>query len=132
MAMRMKMPEARAPFDAQAFLQAVVSQREDLLHSFFVPAATIRWPNTREVFTLAQYLRANCEYPGTWQGELLDLHRQGDLVITVARVWQEDASLSAHVCSFMRLQHECIFSMDEYWCDDGEPPAWRQQMMLGE
>ena len=33
--------------------------------------------------------------------------------------------------SFYRFEGGKIARMDEYWGDDGQPPAWRQALRLG-
>ena len=56
--------------DIQAFFRAVVEQNADALRSFFCAGAEIRWHNTNELFTVEEYIQANCQYPGQWEGEL--------------------------------------------------------------
>ena len=60
-----RMPDS---IDIYAFFDAVVKQDAVRLRSFFEPDATIVWVNTNEVFTVDEYIRANCEYPGDWRG----------------------------------------------------------------
>ena len=43
----------------------------------------------------------------------------------------KDRSASVHVTSFIKLKDDKIAAMDEYWADDGEAPAWRQEMKIG-
>ncbi|MFR6331654.1 MAG: hypothetical protein ACLUOI_24545 [Eisenbergiella sp.] len=60
-------------FDKEEFLEkywrAVLEQQADELPYFFKEDACIRWHNTREQFTVNEFIRANCEYPGEWAGE---------------------------------------------------------------
>lgn len=51
-----------------ALWQAIAEQDEARLSRFFTADAEILWPNTGERFDLAGYLRANCDYPGQWNG----------------------------------------------------------------
>ena len=51
--------------------------------------------------------------------------------VTAVRVWPADRSASYHVVSFFILDHGLITALDEYWADDGEPPAWRREMRIG-
>lgn len=53
------------------------------------------------------------------------------MIITATRAYLKDRSASFHVVSFIKLKDDKIVSMDEYWADDGEAPAWRQDMKIG-
>ncbi len=117
--------------DIQAYWDAVLSQQPQAMRAFFHPEARIDWPNTNERFTLEEFIRANCEYPGAWDGEVLRTVRHGDLVITVVRVFSRDRKLSFHVTSFLELREGKIASLEEYWGDDGPLPGWRQEMRIG-
>ena len=117
--------------DLKAFWQDVISQGRENLPSWFCEDAVIRWHCTGEQFTIAEYVRANCEYPGSWTGEIERVEECGDTVILAGRVSPTDKSASFHVVSFLRLRDGKIAEMDEYWADDGEPPAWRRKMKIG-
>ncbi len=94
------------------------------MRQFFRPDAVIRWHNTNELFTLSEFLRANCEYPGRWNGKVERIEGTGDLIVTAVRVHSPDGA-SFHAVSFIRIQGEKIASIDEYWGDDGPAPDWR-------
>ena len=117
--------------DVYSFWQAVLAQDEGAMRGYFHPDAQVDWVCTNERFTLEEYLRANCQYPGDWDGEVERVVEQGELVITVTRVWPRDRSASFHVTSFLRLRGDRIARMEEYWADDGPPPRWRQEMGIG-
>ena len=117
--------------DLKAFWQDVISQDRQNLPSWFCEDAVIRWHCTGEQFTVAEYVRANCEYPGSWTGEIERVEECGDTVILAGRVSPADKSTSFHVVSFLRLRDGKIAEMDEYWADDREPPAWRRKMKIG-
>ena len=51
--------------------------------AFFAPGAQVLWPNTNERFTAEEFIRANCEYPGAWEGEVERVEAMGPLLITV-------------------------------------------------
>lgn len=87
--------------DLSAYWAAALTQRAGEMAAFFAPGAQVLWPNTNERFTAEEFIRANCEYPGAWEGE-------------VERV--EDGRIAA---------------LEEYWGDDGPPPAWRQALGIG-
>lgn len=116
--------------DFQAFFRAVVTQDADALRAFFAPDAQICWHCSNERFTLEEYIRANCEYPGKWNGELERVEQTGGTTVLVGRIFDTDGA-SLHVVSFLREQGGKIVSLDEYYGDDGPAPAWRQEMKLG-
>ena len=60
------------------FWKAVLKQDEQEIRNYFHQDARICWHCTNELFTLDEYIIANCEYPGDWDGvvervELLDI-----------------------------------------------------------
>ena len=117
--------------NVEAFWQAVLKQDAPLLESFFAPDAYVNWHCTNEHFTAAEFIRANCEYPGRWDGELERVEHLGELLITVVHVYSLEQPLSFHVTSFIQLKKDHICSIDEYWGDDAPPPQWRQEKHIG-
>lgn len=113
----------------RALWAAVAKQEEKALADFFHPDAVIFWHNTNEQFTLAEYLRANCEYPGDWNGQVERIDAAGEYAVSVARVWSGEASF--HAVSFYVFRQGKICRMDEYWGDDGPPPQWRRELGVG-
>ena len=113
------------------FWRDVLSQNEKALPSYFCEDAVIRWHCSNEQFTVAEYVRANCEYPGDGAGEIERADALGDGTVTVVRVFPKDHSASFHVVSFLRLKDGKICEMDEYWADDGDAPKWRRDMRIG-
>ena len=55
--------------DIRAFWSAVLSQDRKALPEYFCRGAVIRWHCSNERFTVEEYVRANCDYPGQWAGE---------------------------------------------------------------
>ena len=88
------------------------------------------WHCSNEHFTVEEFIRANCEYPGDWDGEVEKTVMTDDMIITATRVYPKDRSASFHVTSFIKLKDDKIVAMDEYWADDGEAPKWRQDMKI--
>ena len=117
--------------DLNCFWQDVLSQNHERLPSYFCDSAVILWHCTNEQFTVAEYVRANCEYPGNWDGETEHTEEFGNTIILVGRVFPKDKTSSFHVVSFIRLQEDKIIEMDEYWADDVAAPAWRREMKIG-
>ena len=101
------------------------------MRPFFREDAVIRWPNTNEQFQVEEFIRANCEYPGRWDGAIERIEYIDDLIITVVNVFSANKELSFHVVSFIKVGNGKILSIDEYWGDDGSAPEWRQNMRIG-
>lgn len=104
--------------DLERYWQAVLRQDRETLRGFFHPDAWVNWHNTGERFTVEEFIRANCEYPGEWEGELERVEKTGSLIITAARVFSREQGLSFHVTSFLREREGKIAALDEYWGDD--------------
>lgn len=107
----------------------VTMQKEEELKKYFFQDACIRWHNTNEQFTVTEFMRANCDYPGSWKGEVERIEHAGNTIITATHVWNED--MSFHVTSFFKIKDDKIKALDEYWGDDGEVPQWRQHEHIG-
>ncbi len=113
------------------FWDAVLRQDREAIRSYFDADAYVNWHNTNEQFTVDEFIRANCEYPGEWTGEVEKEIHIDDTIITATHVETQDGSLSFHVTSFIQVKDGKIVAMDEYWGDDGEAPQWRQDMKIG-
>lgn len=120
-----------AAFDVDRFWEAVLKQDAEALRAYFYKDAFINWHCTNEHFTAEEYIRANCEYPGEWAGEIERLYSFDDMIVTVVHVYPVDGSASFHVTSFIGVQAGKICSMDEYWADDSPAPQWRLEKHLG-
>lgn len=117
--------------DIQKYWQAALAQDPEAMRPFFHKAALINWHNTNEQFTVDEFIRANCEYPGSWDGQIQRLEELPGLIITVVHVYSRDKTVSCHVTSFIRIEEDQIVSMDEYWGDDGDAPQWRLDKHIG-
>ena len=135
MAVSDKMPDS---IDIFNFFEAVIKQDAEKLRSFFEPDATVCWANTNEQFTSEEYIKANCEYPGVWDGQIEDIQccsrfHDYNRIIFVAKVWDGDGNAS-RVVSFIDLgdtEDELIQTMTEYWGKIDEPPKWRLELGIG-
>ena len=114
-----------------AFWRDVAAQDRQALEAYFAPGAAVFWHNTNERFSAEEYIRANCEYPGEWRGEVERVELAGEAAISVVRVWLDDDSASFHAVSFFTFTGGVISRLDEYWGDDGEAPEWRRKLGLG-
>ena len=66
------------------FWKAVLAQDREAMRSYFNDDAYVNWHCTNEHFTVEEFIRANCEYPGEWDGEVERIESTGDIVITVS------------------------------------------------
>lgn len=118
--------------DIHAYWRAALRQDAAAMRPWFRQDAAIYWHNTNERFSLQEFLRANCEYPGAWDGRVERVEQAGRCIITAVHVWaRNNPSLSFHVASFFQLCEGKIARLDEYWGDDGPAPAWRQEKQIG-
>ena len=114
---------------AEQYWESIAKQDEQQLRTYFCREAQIRWHNTNEQFSVEEFLRANCDYPGEWNGKVERVEQKGNLLMTVARVWDETTSF--HVTSFIQLENDTIKAIDEYWGEDGRAPQWRTEKHIG-
>ena len=115
----------------EGYWRDTLRQDAKAMRAYFHDNAWIKWHNTNELFNVEEFIRANCEYPGSWDGEIERAEQAGNLLITAARVWSADWMLSFHVTSFIQIRDGKITALDEYWGDDGTAPQWRQEMKIG-
>ena len=116
--------------DIRQYWADTLRQDANAMAQYFLPDAYVNWHNTNEHFTAAEFIRANCEYPGQWNGEIQRLEQLGPLYITVVHVW-DTGGQSFHVTSFLQLRDDKIAAIDEYWGDDGPAPQWRLDKHIG-
>ena len=114
-----------------AFWNDVLAQNAERISDYFHPDAVINWHCTNESFSVNEFVRANCEYPGEWAGSVERVEYAGQMIVTATRVYPTDHSSCFHVVSFFRMRDGLINALDEYWADDGEAPQWRKEMRIG-
>lgn len=117
--------------DIHAYWNAVLAQNEQDIRGYFHPDASINWHCSNEHFTVDEFLVANCEYPGEWDGAIERTEFVDNLLITVTHVYSKDRSASCHVTSFIKIVDDKIASLDEYWADDAPVPQWRIDKHIG-
>ena len=115
----------------QNFITAVLQQDAEAMRKFFLPDAYINWHNTNEHFTMEEYIRVNCEYPGDWTGEIEKIIQAKDMLIVASHVCSTDFTSSCHCTSFIKVRGDKIACIDEYWGDDGDAPQWRKEKHIG-
>ncbi len=107
--------------------QAIARQDAHELARFFTVDAQILWPNSGERFDLPGYLRANCDYPGRWSGQVERIAEDGSY--SVARVWSAEG-LASRAVTFYQWRNGKILQMTEYWGEIGPAPGWRKGLSL--
>ena len=116
-------------FDVDKFAQSVVTQNVEVLKDFFTPDAVICWHDSNEQFNVDEYIRANCEYPGKWSGEVQRVEKSGDTIIMVTKICSDESSHL--ITAFAKLTNGKISRLDEYYSDINEVPDWRVKMDIG-
>ena len=117
--------------DINQFWKDILNQDASAIREYFHEDAYVNWHCSNEHFTVEEYIRVNCEYPGSWDGTIERIEQIGNLIITATRVFAKDRSSSFHVVSFIQVIDQKIASVDEYWGDDGEPAEWRLGKNIG-
>ena len=117
--------------NVKEFWKVILAQDENAIRKYFHKDAYINWHCTNEHFNVDEFIIANCEYPGVWDGVAERIERMNDLTITVTSVYPKDRSTLFHVTSFIKTANNKIISMDEYWADDGDAPQWRKDKHIG-
>ena len=76
--------------EIQKFWDAVLRQDTDGIREYFHPDAWVNWHNINEHFTVEEFIRANCEYPGQWDGEVEQIVTTDTHIITATHVYNKD------------------------------------------
>ena len=130
-----RQPQPRLPVSdyelCDAFFEAVLCQKPEPLRKLFSKNAVIEWPCTNERFTVEEYVRANCEYPGQWEGEIVDILSAEKQIVLITKVWTREKTASHHCISILRRRGNKIAALTEYWSEDGPAPEWRQALGIG-
>lgn len=56
--------------DVCRFWEDILEQNADAVKDYFHKDAYINWHCTNEHFTVEEFVAVNCEYPGSWDGEV--------------------------------------------------------------
>lgn len=74
--------------DIQAFIKdywhKIAVQDRLGLAEMFTEDAIIRWHNTNEEFTREEFIKANCDYPGEWHGNVERIEINEDYILTIS------------------------------------------------
>lgn len=117
--------------DIQQFWKDVLLQDAEAIRKYFRADAWVNWHNTNEHFTVDEFIRVNCEYPGKWDGEIEQMLHTDTHIITATHVYTKDKKLHYHATSFIRIADNKIASIDEYWGDVADAPQWRKDKHIG-
>ena len=71
-------------------MKAVLAQDAEKIRNYFSKDAYVNWHCTNEHFTVDEFIIANCEYPGDWDGTIERVEQSGNLYITVTKVYPKD------------------------------------------
>lgn len=89
-------------------------------------AAVVEWPLSNErMASIENWQLVNEHYPGTWNATIIELIADGDSVVTVAKVFDEQTSVTA--ISFFMIHNGLIQKIVEYWPETYDAPEWRSQ-----
>lgn len=113
---------------AYSFWNMMSEQRFEDLKALFHEEALIAWPNTKETFTVEQFIKANAAYPGTWVETVEQIYEIENGIITETLV--DDHQISFYAISIFEIKDEKIHRLKEFWSDNGEAPDWRKQMFI--
>lgn len=116
-------------FDVGRFVQAVAKQDMDALRQYFTPNAIICWHDSNELFSVDEYIQANCKYPGAWDGEIQRVESVENGVVMVTKISSEESSHL--VVAFIKLEGSKIKRLDEYYSECSAIPEWRKDMNIG-
>jgi len=116
-------------FDVEKFCHYVVKQNADEIVKFFAQDAIICWHDSNEQLTVAEYIKANCAFPGEWDGKILRMEKTKEGLMTITKISSE--GLSFHITSFFTILQGKITRLDEYYSEVGDAPQWRKEMGIG-
>ncbi len=110
--------------------QDIDQQNWKNISAYFEPSAVIEWANTKERFTVPEFVNANAEYPGDWKITVKRLEEAQNTVISVVLVQLAGEETAFTAVSFFEFENDRISGLTEYWGDVAEPPAWRKNKNL--
>lgn len=112
------------------FFNDVMDQKKSL-REYFDANAKILWYETNEQFTVEEYIKINCEYPGDWVGKIKRIEYKDDLIIFVGEVKPKDGLSCFYCTSFVTMKNNKILLLEEYWTKVVEAPIWRREKNIG-
>ena len=117
-------------FDPHSFIFAVAKQDAAALRRFFANDAIICWHDSNEQFSVEEYIRANCEYPNKWSGEIQRVGQTNEGIVILSKIYSDNFTTFA--TAFITLEEGKIVRLDEYYADYSDKiPDWRRDMKIG-
>ena len=94
------------------------------LADFFTEDAKIYWPNTKEEFSVSEFITVNQNYPGDWRVKIEHLDDYSENTISIITV--SDGIQIYRAVSLFTIEQGKIIKLKEFWALEEEPPDWRQ------
>jgi len=86
----------------------------------------VDWPLSNErMAAMADWQSVNEHYPGQWNASIAELIAHEESVVTVARVFNDEASFTA--ISFFTIRDGLIEKVVEYWPETYDAPEGRSR-----
>ncbi len=117
--------------DIQLFIESVVKKDEVGMRKFLDKDLRVRWHNTNEEFTLEEYIKVNCLYPGNWLSEVKTVIPTNEGWVAITKIYSEDKKVEVYQISIVKIKDNKILELDEYYSENGIPPQWRMDMSIG-
>ena len=77
-------------FSIEKFWNDVINQNQEKLISYFAEDALIQWPCTNEQFSVQEYIKVNCDYPGNWSGNIELIEKTNSQIILAGQVFSKN------------------------------------------
>lgn len=87
--------------DIKKFWFDVLRQDREAIRGYFHPNASIKWHNTNELFNLDEFIIANCDYPGQWDGIVERIIETGEETISITNVFFKRQDTFFSCCFFL-------------------------------
>lgn len=97
--------------DIVKFWKYALEQNAEQMRAFFCENGYVNWHCTNEHFDVDEFIRANCEYPGAWEGIVERTEVMNDLIVTVTHVYPKDKTASFHVTSFSKSRIQKFYQL---------------------
>lgn len=100
----------------------------DSIRQYFQEEATISWPNTKEYFTVEEFIRVNKMYPGEWEIEVCVIEETLDSVFSTVHIKSKSGQTNVYANSQFRFHKGLISLLTEYFSDSADIPSWRRSI----
>ncbi len=104
------------------------SGRYEKLRPLFHEDSSIVWPNTKEVFSVSEYIKVNESYPGRWDIDVYVIEETSDSVFSTVHIKSKTDQTNLYANSQFRFHEGLISLLTEYFSDSADIPAWRKSI----